>query len=818
MQQLLLALCLVLGCISYPLTTQAQLRDVYAPPVGFCFYGLHTFDSLRAVVCGDRGKIVITNSFFKTWSIVETGTNATLRSVDFFTPTTGIICGDSGLILRTTNGGMSWTRHTSGVSNRLNSLVCLSASVAVCVGNEGVVLRTTNTGETWNPITSPTQTGLTACAFSSDGVGIAVGFFGTILRTTDIGQTWQVLPSVTKQSLFSVAWAGTSTCLAGGDSAMVLRSTDEGASWNEHQYMYPRQTRFRIHRTNVISFRDSLNGMIAGQFSGDSDPSTPSEQRLYRTTNGGKTWLYNDPREVIEPNRDTIFSDPERYDYHAMKFISPERGIMVGTISGLVAGIGTTTDGGKTWRMVQDVNPNMDVTVNTDHPGFSDVQFPQIRGLAFKNEQEGCLLSSRGIAWTTNDGGRSLQNKRTLTRQYLNFTEPNQSTLAFTADTGLVGVSTDYGTTWNLRNITSLGTAKRCIGTFVRVLSPTKLFGYFFGIQANNIADRTYLIESTDAGDTWKRSVNVPSDWLDTTKNLIINDFIASTQTQYWGTHTERIAQNTWQSTLWSSADAGATWQKADLTSQLLPNDELLSITFTSPKLGIIAGRNVSSATDTSIRGMFYLKTTDGGISWVRYSFRRNTGWHDFTKITRDRSSFYGKENTILTILNSGSSVMYSVSTDTGNTWKELKYVWEDTLARFTSINIPQNVWFFNPNHALIGLDNMGLVEWRGDKITKVAQETDNQGESHENRISISPFPVSRTMTISVQNLGTTTLNASLLDLHGRVCIPPLQPSAVGNSEDVSFSLDCSNLSSGMYILSISDGTRSYLRTVVVTK
>lgn len=114
---------------------------------------------------------------------------------------------------------------------------------------------------------------------------------GIILHTTNGGDTWAIQPHNTGRHYFrglSVVdslngWIG-GGLLGSGEPGFILRTRDGGQTWIE------KYTRPGIH-LNDIDYVDTLHGWFSG--------SSPGDDSIYRTTNGGITWQGFDPDTTI---------------------------------------------------------------------------------------------------------------------------------------------------------------------------------------------------------------------------------------------------------------------------------------------------------------------------------------------------------------------------------------------------------------------------------------------------------------------------------------------------------------------------------------
>ncbi len=153
-----------------------------APGSGGTLHSVHAFSGTLAWACGSSGYGIRTTNG-TTWSTMATGTAGHLYTI-FFPPganTTGWICGGGGRILQTTNGGATWTAQTSGVTTTLHSIVFDNILNGWSVGDGGILLNTTNGGASWTVQNSGTGSSLRGIdhgvnekwAVGASGTGIA---------------------------------------------------------------------------------------------------------------------------------------------------------------------------------------------------------------------------------------------------------------------------------------------------------------------------------------------------------------------------------------------------------------------------------------------------------------------------------------------------------------------------------------------------------------------------------------------------------------------------------------------------------------------
>ncbi|MCA9727752.1 MAG: hypothetical protein KC729_08720, partial [Candidatus Eisenbacteria bacterium] len=148
--------------------------------------------------------------------------------------------------------------------------------------------RTTDGGATWSSHALTSSSGfVTDLAMVGDDMVLASVVresSGTVERSTDGGVTWSSLP-VGAERMECVASAGGNVVYAGGGStfsASLWRSDDAGATWHQ-----PAGTGLPGRMIFGMDWIDSETGVVAAE-------------SLYRTTDGGETWVQVDTAQARE--------------------------------------------------------------------------------------------------------------------------------------------------------------------------------------------------------------------------------------------------------------------------------------------------------------------------------------------------------------------------------------------------------------------------------------------------------------------------------------------------------------------------------------
>jgi photosystem II stability/assembly factor-like uncharacterized protein len=137
-------------------------------------------------------------------------------------------------------------------------------------------------GAQWQALASPTDVELRGLSVVSPGVVWASGMRGTVLRTTNGGTTWEhdTIPGASKLDFRAIAATSRDVAhaLSIGDSSRIYRTTDGGRTWSL-RFMSTRKGSF----FDAIQFWDAKHGIAM------SDP-VDGHFLIITTDDGGDTW------------------------------------------------------------------------------------------------------------------------------------------------------------------------------------------------------------------------------------------------------------------------------------------------------------------------------------------------------------------------------------------------------------------------------------------------------------------------------------------------------------------------------------------------
>jgi len=327
--------------------------------------------------------------------------------IDFVDDITGWFGSSAGTILHTTDGGNSWNIQYVGIDELfIQSIDFINNFEGWAVGNfysnQGIayILHTEDGGTTWSVQYVDSLFFFNIITFIDKNHGWAgASRDGKIFYTTDGGASWNLSRSA-KGDISSIVFIDTFRGWATGDNAPLIFSEDGGKSWKSTNFTgYP----------NKIFFSDDLHGWLTGY------------EKLYRTTDGGVTWMYDQP--VILENeylRDIFFVD-NKY----------------GWVNTHDAGIFATTDGGWSWEKRPIMIKSKPYFFFSPYTGWTGFNYtwnggkniePKKIGFTLDdfydvdlvNRETGWVVGEKGIIAKTTDGGNSWNIQKSGTQYKLN--------------------------------------------------------------------------------------------------------------------------------------------------------------------------------------------------------------------------------------------------------------------------------------------------------------------------------------------------------------------------------------------------------------
>lgn len=308
------------------------------------------------------------------WKLLNTGKlTAGLRGLCTLDENVVWASGGGGTVIRSINGGESWELCKIPNGNNLgfrdiHAFDSLNA-IVVSAGLPGKIFKTVDGGKNWEETYSNKTEGIffDAMEFWDSQHGIVFSdpidgkFF--IIRTSDGGKTWNEIPIENRPETIKdeAGFAASGTCLAvqgeknvwigsGGAKARVFFSPDRGDTW-------------QVVDTKMISgnassgifslaFKDAMTGIAVG---GNYQKDSLKNENAALTTDGGKTWH--------------ILTDQQPNGYKSCV-------AYIGNDSDQLIALGTSgsdfsIDGGKTWHFMDTTAYNVVSIAKDGSAGFA---------------------------------------------------------------------------------------------------------------------------------------------------------------------------------------------------------------------------------------------------------------------------------------------------------------------------------------------------------------------------------------------------------------------------------------------------------------
>jgi photosystem II stability/assembly factor-like uncharacterized protein len=288
-----------------------------------------------------------------TITILEKGTNTSLRGLSVVNDQVVWVSGSNGTIGRSSNGGkdFKWMVVKGFEKNDFRDIEAFDASTAIImsIGSPGYILRTADGGDSWTVVYENRHPGIfmDAMEFWNRQSGIVIGdpidgrFF--IARTFNNGLTWKEIPDNYKP----LADTGEACFAASGTNIRALDNDEaifiSGGS-SSHAFIRDQKIRLPLVQgkettgANSIAVWDryKMNGgkklvVVGGDFASDSSRSNTAAYSNDR----GSTWK--------------VSKVPPKGYRSSVEFLSEKYLITCGP-----NGVDLSTDGAQTWKSISD--------------------------------------------------------------------------------------------------------------------------------------------------------------------------------------------------------------------------------------------------------------------------------------------------------------------------------------------------------------------------------------------------------------------------------------------------------------------------------
>lgn len=286
------------------------------------------------------------------WQLLDSGTEASLSSLDGVSPDVAWSASVDGVVLRTVDGGATFSDVSPPDSAEVDFLDVEASSaedaLLLSIGPAGAVIyRTHDGGASWQMPYVSTEIFFNCMAMFDRRHGFAFGDPGDtgkfqIIVTGDAGRSWELIDPAgmpdALQDEFGLAYAGNCAAATGrkaffgtaGAEARVFRSADRGLTWQ----VSSTSMEFGIL---ALDFRTNKLGLALGE-------------DVSRTTDGGVTWQLVDEEVSPPPTAyDVAWWSDLRGDERS-EITDAQRTVFTGGEGGSFV----SSDRGKTWEQFSD--------------------------------------------------------------------------------------------------------------------------------------------------------------------------------------------------------------------------------------------------------------------------------------------------------------------------------------------------------------------------------------------------------------------------------------------------------------------------------
>lgn len=292
---------------------------------------------------GDHGALWQTTDAGQTWTLLETNTTASIRSICLLTDEVGWIAGwqikespelSTGLLIATRDGGRSWEELPTQGLSPLRYVKFFGLEEGIVVGeptteNRTGVWSTLDGGKSWNPVEGPASSGWTSASLTSPEMGLLSDQAGNVLLLAGPQLMSSRLPPLKGRAIRSVGLSNEHQSWLVGDGGLVMHSESGGVVWESPQTPLPDGVRM-ISDFRTVALKESAV-WIAGNPGGV----------IWHRPDQGRKWVAQSTGITTPLNK--------------LHFVNDQFGCAVGDLGVIL----TTNDGGETWTTSRGENRHL---------------------------------------------------------------------------------------------------------------------------------------------------------------------------------------------------------------------------------------------------------------------------------------------------------------------------------------------------------------------------------------------------------------------------------------------------------------------------
>mgnify|MGYP005990962107 CR=1 FL=1 len=294
------------------------------------------------------------------WTVQKLDTFAmpnSIRAIQAIDDQSMWFAGSAGIYGFTQNGGQDWkmdTIKTDTLTPHFRAIAITDQAVhLLSIGSPALLYRSTDQGQNWSIVYQENHPSAfyDAMAFWDDKNGIAMGDPTdnclSVIRTEDGGRSWTkvdcaTIPSAAdgeaafaaSNSNLSLQADGKVWMVSGGKRARVYHSSDYGKTWEA--FDTPMAEGGQMTGIYTVAFHDAQNGTI---FGGDWNDMPVNTKNKAQSTDGGRTW------KLLQDGQDPGYQS-------CVKYIPGTDGKGLFTCG--IPGVNYSLDNGQQWQSLSD--------------------------------------------------------------------------------------------------------------------------------------------------------------------------------------------------------------------------------------------------------------------------------------------------------------------------------------------------------------------------------------------------------------------------------------------------------------------------------
>lgn len=501
------------------------------------------------------------------WDSIQTNLTMDQSLTYFINPKVAYCIDVNNTFFASTDGGINWEKQ-SEVSIGFKKDLYSPKINEVFLLNDNALYKSVDGGKQWRKIRLPIENGFSDLCLK-DNIGFISGGLGRILKTEDGGETWEIVNNKLYPNLHKIEIQNKDSVFAVGNLGTILFSSNAGKNW-QVQYTDNRDDLYEIQ---ILNPQNIFIGGMYGLFKYHKPEILTGYQwepkNLVLASNGTKAtanstndaWI----RAQAQNSMGKKYTDSILIDIDAPAIFLSSDTVMDNTSK---IGLHALTDAG-TWSLQKEE--------------FVMVVYHDLERINGDTLIIGGQYDANGVILKSTDGGNNWFHVNQNIDYRIDDIEFTNSKIGYAGGyLGYLIKTIDGGDHWE------------------KLVSPTsediKSISFVSQDTGYIAADRGQVYKTTDGGKTWEYHY-LPYDFafkikfLDERNGFLIHNY----------------------SGFLCTTDGGESWQA-------VPHDkfyDLMDLTFVNKKVGYVTG---------SMLGPFlYMKTIDGGKTWMEKIFPRWT-------------------------------------------------------------------------------------------------------------------------------------------------------------------------------------------------